>query len=639
MWWTIAYVVGAIVVIGLCVAGYLFYRGYQRLKGTKGFDGIPSPPMDNHMGHLSRMLSIMKHEGRLQITDAARSSIHQLVVMKTSSIFVNDAEEAGRIVTEVKQKGAAYAGYRLNDKLPDLFTANYEDWKERSEAFGQSMSQLLHKDEDKMTLDILAYFKKYSEEDKEFDLVKLFSLYALDIVCCVCFNYDLQAVKEYTNDEMGNAPVELKLPKNSWGETLHQIICLWDEKRSSSGIYADPNARPISAEELKANNERWKKFLLKMYHQMKTAVDTNSKDTTPFTKGLFGYAQGLVDKFTETAQADKDAAMQTIVLGELHQILRHGEESLGGALVWLFVCLHKNPRARMELEKELAGPAGEGSYVESVMKESMRRYPIMGNMTVRSVEEDDFEFKGGFQVPKGTPIFLHMFSLHNTSRTWVKPREFNPERWNEKKAITESKGGDEEEKALYPKCPFGFFSSNDKQDSRDKAYGGSGFVEGGLSFYPFGAGERVCPGRHFSLQAIRAVIVNVCSKYRVLTAKKPTGQEEEEVGKSPSYTIVPLYKQNTIVKAVSIKSSDLGIDYKVLVKADKGDGWADDSDDEDLGVLSNSVGQETSTGDTFTMPTTTTTNTTNAAPVAGKVDDNVDADADTDEDEVPDLCD
>lgn len=59
------------------------------------------------------------------------------------------------------------------------------------------------------------------------------------------------------------------------------------------------------------------------------------------------------------------------------------------------------------------------------------RYPVCGNTTVRTVHEDDFQIKRGlsgkstYTVPKGTPIHIPMFSLHNTTRTWGEEQGIN----------------------------------------------------------------------------------------------------------------------------------------------------------------------------------------------------------------------
>ena len=42
-------------------------------------------------------------------------------------------------------------------------------------------------------------------------------------------------------------------------------------------------------------------------------------------------------------------------------------------------------------------------------------------MTVRSVNRPDFELVGGYPVPQGVPIHMHMWSLHNTARWYTVP--------------------------------------------------------------------------------------------------------------------------------------------------------------------------------------------------------------------------
>jgi cytochrome P450 len=144
--------------------------------------------------------------------------------------------------------------------------------------------------------------------------------------------------------------------------------------------------------------------------------------------------------------------------------------------------------------------------------ETMRRYPIVGNMTVRSVNKPDFELVGGYPVPVGVPIHVHMWSLHNTARTWDKPKDFNPDRWmTEDNTIVKGNSGKEEPKGV-PRC---LFMTQNKENSsaltktgttnKNSLYDGVGHEEGSLSFFPFSAGERNCPARFFSLQIIRKV--------------------------------------------------------------------------------------------------------------------------------------
>lgn len=46
--------------------------------------------------------------------------LKQLVMMKHSSVFINDADEAGRLIKEMPSKGSIYAAFRYDANVPDL---------------------------------------------------------------------------------------------------------------------------------------------------------------------------------------------------------------------------------------------------------------------------------------------------------------------------------------------------------------------------------------------------------------------------------------------------------------------------------------------------------------------------------------
>jgi hypothetical protein len=48
--------------------------------------------------------------------------------MKHSSVFINDADEAGRLIKEMPSKGSIYAAFRYDANVPDLLgERNAED--------------------------------------------------------------------------------------------------------------------------------------------------------------------------------------------------------------------------------------------------------------------------------------------------------------------------------------------------------------------------------------------------------------------------------------------------------------------------------------------------------------------------------
>ena len=102
--------------------------------------------MEHHMGHLEKMLSPLKHERRLAVCDAARSEVHQLVVVKHASIFVNTGKEATRIFNELMTKGQIYHAYRFFQKQADFFASDHHDDHHHEDRHHQEDHRHEHRD-------------------------------------------------------------------------------------------------------------------------------------------------------------------------------------------------------------------------------------------------------------------------------------------------------------------------------------------------------------------------------------------------------------------------------------------------------------------------------------------------------------
>ena len=525
------------------------------------------------MGHLEKMLSPLKHERRLAVCDAARSEVHQLVVVKHASIFVNTGKEATRIFNELMTKGQIYHAYRFFQKQADFFASDHDDWKIRFDHMGEALNAIQYPNESEITKDLLEVLLKSSESGKPLDISKTFTLMGFDMVAKAVFGYELGGVSG-----------------SEEGEKIFQALESLAEKQSGEGLYANPKARKVSPEEEAEAKATWKNFIKKCLSVLMTEVDSNvSGRHVTFGKALRAFAEAAAKE----EDGDTADSVQNIMLCEVHQILRHGHESIGGMLVWLMVALHQWPQVRQDLEsalKDHAGQRGEPEYLECVIKETLRRYPVCGNMTVRTVDKEGFVLKGGYPVPLNTPVFLHIFSLQNTGREWHKARDFLPERWlrsNESEAGANMKN---ERVPMAPKCPFAALGNQSAvtnlqaskaTQEKDGVYAGVGHSEGSLSFLPFGTGARTCPGRHLALQVMRTALSDVCSKYRLEPSEKPS--MDVDPGASAFATIVPLMKQSTTLVVTRIKEGELGASYKALKKATQAeDGWADESDDEEV---------------------------------------------------------
>lgn len=199
-----------------------------------------------------------------------------------------------------------------------------------------------------------------------------------------------------------------------------------------------------------------------------------------------------------------------------------------------------------------------------------RRYPAAGNMTIRTPHSEPVQLLGRYTVPAGTPIFLHMFSHHNSSQQWSKPQLFSPQRW--------AKGASEDDR---PTCPFLSSAASNPNDP-DADYEGLGFEPGALSYFPFSVGDRKCLGRGLALQVLRAYLMKVVPQFRLSPKEESL---EEDHGQSLEATIVPKSQKSYIMKVRQLASrgegeeeQNEGISASRQDVDDDDDGWADDDE-------------------------------------------------------------
>ncbi|CDH59519.1 cytochrome p450 [Lichtheimia corymbifera JMRC:FSU:9682] len=114
------------------------------------------------------------------------------------------------------------------------------------------------------------------------------------------------------------------------------------------------------------------------------------------------------------------------------------------------------------------------TYINMVIKETLRMSPPLATIPVREASEDT-ELCGTF-IPKGTRTFLDIYEIQHNPTVWKDPETFKPERFKP--------GGEAEELA------------------------GSG-----MSWLPFSNGSRQCIGLNFSLVEQRVFLPMLLRKY------------------------------------------------------------------------------------------------------------------------------
>lgn len=175
----------------------------------------------------------------------------------------------------------------------------------------------------------------------------------------------------------------------------------------------------------------------------------------------------LLSMLVAARDAEGDGAGMTDrqLRDEVVTLLMAGHETTANALTWSWYLLSQHPHVEEELHSELDRVLGGRAptvedyprlpYTRAVLAESMRIFPPAW-IIERSAQED-FE-ASGYTIGRGTLVLTSQYLVHRDPRWWDEPERFEPGRW-----IAEP------------------------QPERPK-----------FSYFPFGAGTRICVGEHFA---------------------------------------------------------------------------------------------------------------------------------------------
>jgi cytochrome P450 len=114
------------------------------------------------------------------------------------------------------------------------------------------------------------------------------------------------------------------------------------------------------------------------------------------------------------------------VRDQLMTLLVAGHETTATALAWAFERLLRTPRVLAELRRSIAG--GDGSYLEAVVKETLRVRPVVPS--VGRILHAEHRV-GPWTLPPGVEAAPSIVLTHGNPELYPAPREFRPERFLE----------------------------------------------------------------------------------------------------------------------------------------------------------------------------------------------------------------
>ena len=166
---------------------------------------------------------------------------------------------------------------------------------------------------------------------------------------------------------------------------------------------------------------------------------------------------------------------------EAMTIFLAGHETTANALTWTLYLLSQHPHVESRLHAEIDGVLGgrlPGAddlaalpYTRMVLAESMRLYPpawIVGRRALAPFEA------GGFTVPARSIVLMSQYLVHRDARWFPDPQRFDPERW-----------------------------TAERQAERPR-----------FSYFPFGAGPRVCIGEQFAWMEGVLLLATIAQRWR-----------------------------------------------------------------------------------------------------------------------------
>ncbi|HZS59652.1 MAG TPA: cytochrome P450 [Gemmatimonadaceae bacterium] len=193
---------------------------------------------------------------------------------------------------------------------------------------------------------------------------------------------------------------------------------------------------------------------------------------------------------------------------EVVTILMAGHETTAVALSWTWYLLSQHPEAEAKLHAELdvvlggrvptADDLPRLTYTRHVLAESMRLYPPAWVIERRALNRF---IAGGYTIPADALVLVSQYNVHRDPRWWREAERFDPDRWY-----------------------------TDDASGRPK-----------FSYFPFGAGTRICIGEQFAWMEGILVLATIARRWRL--RHDPT----HRVAMEPLVTLRPKYGMRMVL--------------------------------------------------------------------------------------------
>jgi cytochrome P450 len=159
-----------------------------------------------------------------------------------------------------------------------------------------------------------------------------------------------------------------------------------------------------------------------------------------------------------------------------------GHETTAQLLTWTWYLLARHPEVESKLHEQLERVLGGRTptlddvpnlaYTRMVLDETLRLYSPVAMMARDALRDDEI---AGYAIPTASMVTLTPYIAHRHPEFWEKPGTFYPEHFAPERIANRPR----------------------------------------YAYYPFGAGPRICLGKHFALLEATLVLAEVAQRVRL----------------------------------------------------------------------------------------------------------------------------
>ncbi|KAJ3656518.1 hypothetical protein Zmor_015590 [Zophobas morio] len=303
----------------------------------------------------------------------------------------------------------------------NMFTMPGDDWKairaKLTPNFTSGKIKSMYNIVLEMSQNLLKTLKPLAEKELEVDMKDIFLRYIADVVGTTSFGIDVNSLKN---------------PESEFSQTISKLFYLspWKLFRL---VVEEGLQNPGNINKLFMDNRSLENYFFDLVRDTIEYRDKNNVVRNDFLNILM--------QLRSTGMTFQEIVSEAVLF------FTAGYETSSSVLSF---CLHEfahneeiQDKARREIREKLGTESSKYtydgilslSYVDKCLKETMRKYPVVGMLNRQCVKT--YQIPGtNVTINPGTPVIIPMLGLHRDPDYFPNPLKFDPERFNNEKNVT-----------------------------------------------------------------------------------------------------------------------------------------------------------------------------------------------------------